>query len=105
MRQPQPVSQSLLPALHRAVIGFVIVSRKMQQAMQHQDLDFCAERVAAFLSLPARCGNADRQIAGNPLGFPRTGFPGSRSFGDLGDHSRLKRQHICRFVLPAKLPV
>jgi hypothetical protein len=71
----------------------------MQQAVQHQDLDFDSESVPAFFSLRASRGYADRQIAHNPLG---RGCPRSPAFGDLG---KRKRKYVGRFVLSSEPPV
>ena len=80
----------LFTARHLPSICFVIVSGKVQQTVEHQHLDFDAQRVAAFISLSPRYGNADGQVAGD-LCRPRPGDG--------------KRKHIGGFVLTPKLAI
>jgi hypothetical protein len=90
LRQTQPRTQHPLAPRHSAAVDFMVVPSQMKQSMQNQYLDFNSERMPLFTGLAQRRWNADGEIAGNP--HPRS----------LGSR---KRQHIGRFVDPAKLPI
>jgi hypothetical protein len=90
LRQTELRSQCALATSHAARIGFVIVARQVEQAVEHQYLKLCFEGVAAHRALPPRRLHADSQIARNFLFFLVLELL-------LG----WEREHIGRFVLTA----
>src|SRR5688572_31553632 len=61
--QSAPAAQPPLEPPHPAIILFVIIAKKVQQAMQRQDPEFGAERVAGGSRLPPRNSQRNHHIA------------------------------------------
>ncbi len=87
--QPQLATQPRFFAMHRALVGLMVVACQVQQAMEKQHLDFHFERMTALLCLPERCFERDHQIAGKAL----------------RNLCRGKRQHVGGFVFAAVFAV
>jgi hypothetical protein len=56
---PQPTFQ----AIHFAAIGFVIISQKVQNAMQDEDMDFSRQATAEGAGVASRDSWGNRDIA------------------------------------------
>src|SRR5207302_11147879 len=75
--------------LHSPIVGLVIVTSQMEQAMEKQHSDLHFERMTALIPLSESCLNRYGQIAGKPLCRLCRG----------------KGQYIGRFVLASVLAV
>jgi hypothetical protein len=78
---------------HFALIGFVIVTGQMKEAVKHQDAQFSGETVTLFGGLAGGGFDGDDEVAGDYV---------------LGSElllGRGKRQDVGRFVLLAEAPV
>lgn len=78
-----------LATVHCTVIGVMVEAGKVEESVQHKNLDFSQRRVAVVHRLSLRRGEADGQVARNAL------FAGRRV-------SHQKREHIRRTVNTAK---
>lgn len=74
-----------LAAIHLTVIAVMVEAGKMEESVQHKNLDFSQSRVAVFRSLAPCHGEADGQITRNAV------FAGRRVH-------RRKREDICRTI-------
>jgi len=90
--QPEACSEQALAAAHLSRVGFVVVAGKVEQAVKHEHLDFCRERVALFRGLAQGGGDADSEVASNLF---RTGRRCVRR----------ERKHVCGLVLVAEAAV
>jgi hypothetical protein len=57
------LAQALFPPSHRAIVGFMIVSRQMQHSVQRQNLDFFRRRVAEAACILGRDIGGNRHIS------------------------------------------
>jgi hypothetical protein len=62
-RQAKPLPQLVFEAIHVAAVGFVIVTEKMQDAVENQDLEFDWQRTAEFFRVAACSGGRDCDVA------------------------------------------
>ncbi len=60
-------AQSLLAAVHLAGIGFVVVAGEVDKGVENEDLQLNRKRMALFDGLAASDGDADGDVARNPL--------------------------------------
>jgi hypothetical protein len=58
-------AEEALAASHFAVVGLVVVTGEVEEAVEDEDLDFSGEGMALLGGLTAGGGNADGKIAGN----------------------------------------
>ena len=92
LRQSELCPQSAFAARHLSRVNFVIVSREMQQAVEHEHLQLGSQGLAAGGALTARGGHADRKVA--------------RDSFRAGDHClRWERKDVGCLVDAAELPV
>jgi hypothetical protein len=63
MGQAQAGAPALFGASHPAAVGFVIHAQQVQDAVEHQDLDFLFRLVAEFAGLGAGAGERDGHVA------------------------------------------
>jgi hypothetical protein len=75
LRQPETCAQQALAACHLASVRFVVVARKVQQAMKNQHFELDGKRVALFDALAVRRRHADGKISCDflPLSDQRIG--------------------------------
>jgi hypothetical protein len=92
MRQLESAAEQALAPVHLAAVRVMIVTGKMKQAMQDEDLDLNKWGVAVLASLAARRVKAYRQVACNAL------LPGE-------PRSPRKGQHVRGLINFAKCPV
>lgn len=81
----QARAETPLATIHLTVIDVMVEAGKVEESVQHKNLDFSQSRVAVLGSLAPRHGETDGQIACNAL------FAGRRV-------RRRKREHICRTI-------
>jgi hypothetical protein len=94
LRQAKLCAQVALAAAHLASIGFVVVTGQVQQAMENQDLKLDGQGVAQLRGLAAGSGNANGEVAGDPL----RGFCVLEGCGG-------EREHVGRLVFAAKTAI
>jgi hypothetical protein len=63
-RQAEAGAEFAFAVGHAAIVGLVIESGEVKQAVENKDLEFAGQCVARFGSLAARCLDADGEIAG-----------------------------------------
>ena len=88
--QSERAAEARFPARHLALIVFVIIAGKMQDRVQHQDLDLGGERVAEETGMVGRQVRRNGHIAGQAI--------------DQAGHGR-KRQDVGRAIFPAETQV
>jgi hypothetical protein len=57
------LAEILFEAMHLARVGFVIVAEKVEDAVEHEDAEFCGEGVAGRLGVAAGGGGGDGDVA------------------------------------------
>jgi hypothetical protein len=63
LRQSQPGMQRVFTSRHAARVGLMIVTGKVQKAVEDEHLELCSQGVAARSALAEGCLHTDRKIA------------------------------------------
>jgi hypothetical protein len=53
----------LFEAIHLAGVGFVIVAEEVEDAVEHEDAEFCGKRATCGLGVASRGGGRDGDVA------------------------------------------
>jgi hypothetical protein len=87
-RQSERGSPFIFGSRHPAAVFFVIHAQQVKYAVEHQNLDLCADWVAVLRGLALGVLKRDRNVANEPQSSPRW-----------------KRQHVCGVIVLEKIPV